>query len=42
MEWFEPIPNYFVHALKADWIASDTIAYHKIEIDWYIAFLTAR
>ena len=42
MKRFEPIPNHFVQALKADGIASDSSAYHKIEIDWYIAFLTAR
>ena len=42
MEWFKPISNHFVQALKADGIASDSSAYHKIEIDWYIAFLTAR
>ena len=42
MERFEPVSNHFVHPFKADGIASDSSAYHKIEIDWYIAFLTAR
>ena len=42
MKRFEPIPDHFVQALKFEGIASESIAYHKIEIDWYIAFLTAR
>ena len=32
----------FVQSFLAGKIASNSIAHHKIEIDWYIAFLTAR
>ena len=39
---YKHIQNSFVQRVKARKIACNSIAHHKIEIDWYIAFLTAR